>query len=376
MNTEFVTIEGRALKQAMKLARAIIERRNTIPILNMVMLELSDTAFTVTATDLDNMAVIDLDAIDGAGKWRVCLDARTFEGVAGVAGPAPIRIEPPERGEIMARVILGDGDVTYRMNTLPAEDFPMMKAERGNLIERFTNGMLTSTLDKVSWCVSTEETRYYLNGVAWQFTQSGKRFVATDGHRLALCRYGSDESPEAPIASRIIARKTVGILSKHFAGLDVAIYEADKPHMLDYVAPGVVMRSRLIDGTFPDVDRVVPRAEAIKHSVEFRQPEFAQAIERASVIGGEGDYRAIKFDNDNGRISIGQRSVDFGTAQVATTYLWPAGMDAFAFNGNYLKDIADHCTGRLTINMTDPSSPFTIADDDDTMTRVLMPMRA
>lgn len=373
--TDFVTIEGRTLRQAMRLIMAVIERRNTIPILSHAKLTLGTDGLKITGTDLDIEATVAIDVIDGAGEWSACLSASILDGIASAAGVATVRIEP--NGDKAATLTVDDGIATYELQALPASDFPDMSIKRGKLIETFTNGMLAETLDKVSWCISTEETRYYLNGVCWQSTSDGLRFVATDGYRLAICRYSTAEGEQF---ERIIPRKTVGLIAKHFAGKDVAIFATDKETVIEIAAPGMTLRTKLIDGTFPNVDRVLPRKDALKHAFIFRREEIITAVDKAQAIDRNGSGRAVKFFNDNGRVAIERKSPDFGSAKVATSVAWPDGksekLDAFGFNGRYIREIVNACQGDITLRMIDSGSPFAVTDADETMTRVIMPMRA
>lgn len=372
--SNFVTIEGRTLKHAMRLITDTIERRNTIPILGYVRLSLDKDGLKITGTDLDIEATADIDVIDGAGEWQTCLDAGILAGIASVSGVSPVRIEPGKD----AAIVTIDGDAaTYELQTLPASDFPDLTGKRAKLLETFTNGMLASTLDKVRWCISTEETRYYLNGVAWQTTKNGRRFAATDGHRLAVCRYSPDGGEPS---SHIIPRKTIGLIVKNFAGKDVAIFSTDKDHVIEIAAPGMTIKTKLIDGTFPDVDRVIPREDALKFDFVFKRDEIIPAIEKAAVIGGRCDSgRAIRFFGENGRVAIERKNPDFGSAKVMTSAAWPDNGDlsaqSFGFNSRYAREIMGACQGEITLRMIDSGSPFTITDADETMTRVIMPMR-
>ncbi|UPK31844.1 DNA polymerase III subunit beta [Bradyrhizobium sp. 186] len=372
---KFVVVEGRALKQAMKIVAAIIERRNTIPILGHAKITHSDAGLRITGTDLDLEAHVDLDVIDGAGgEWSACISASVLAGIARVAGTMNVRIERADN-DLNATITLGDGAAFYEIETLPETDYPEIGGERGSMIEAFTNGMFAATLDKVRWCVSTEETRYYLNGVCWHVTAKDRRFVATDGHRMAICQY-ANEGGEA--STRIIPRKTVRIVTDHLAGKDVKLFDAGA-NRIDIVAPGLSIRSKLIDGTYPDYARVLPG----RHEFTFnlKRDEIVAAIDQATAIGGDRTT-AIKFSNGNGRAVIERRSADFGSAKVKTSTAWPyKGQDdtvpaPFAFNSRYLREVANACQGAITLRMVDQSSPFSIHDEDATMTRVLMPMRA
>jgi len=372
-----VTVEGRALKQAMKIISAVIERRNTIPILNYAKLTHSAAGLRITGTDLDIEAHADIDVIDGTGgEWSACINSSVLAGIARVAGTMNIRIERASNAQT-ATITLGDGAAFYEIETLNELDFPEIGGGRGDLIEAFTNGMFAATLDKVQWCVSTEETRYYLNGVCWHTTAKDRRFVATDGHRMAICRYAS-EGGEA--STRIIPRKTVRLITDHLAGKDVKLFAVDQPGRLDIMSPGITIRTKLIDGTYPDYARVIPS----KHDFTFdlKRDEIIAAIDQATAIGGRDRTASIKFQNQNGRVAITRKSMDFGNAKVATSTAWPLDRGSknepapFAFNSQYLREVTKACQGAISMRMLDQGSPFTIHDEDETMTRVLMPMRA
>ena len=382
--TKYVVVEGRALARAMKTANDVIERRSTIPILNCVKLTYGTGGLAISGTDLDMEIKLQIDEIEGAGEWSICLDASNLEKIASVAGVTKVRIEPTTRqvtrgssgtyDQNGATITLGDHDAVYEIDYIqPASDWPLLGNNRAARIERFTNGMFATTLRKVAWAISTEETRYYLNGVCWQVYENGRRFVATDGHRLALCRYDSESGERQ---SRIIPRKAVACIIKHFDGLDIEVYATDNPGIIDIVAPGLLLRTKLIDGTFPDVDRVIPQTEAIKTTLDLKRDEITIAIKQATAVGGTlKGGPAIRFHGIDGRLNIERRNVDFGTAKVRTSTEWPEDTQPFGFNGRYMLEIVDNCQGTITLGVMDERSPFLVADNDDTMTRVIMPMR-
>lgn len=372
-----VTVEGRTLKHALAAIVEVIERRATIPILSCVRITHGEAGLRLEATDLDIWISIVVDRIDGEGEWQTCLEASVLEGIAKVAGVMPLRIEPGD----FARISLGAEDAVYSLNTLPAADFPEPTVEAGDLVETFTNGMLAGQLGKVMWCISTEETRYYLNGVCWQISEKGRRFVATDGHRLSACTY-SREAGNQP--SRIIPRKTVAMVYRHFARQDVRVYAAKSPAKdgtlgLVFEGGGLTIRSKLIDGTYPDVDRVIPKDH--RSEFTFKWSEIVAALQRTTAISPRERGRGVRFNCVDGRVSIERSSPDFGTAKVRTSSVWPAAggndqaPEPFGFNGRYFLEVVGNCEGDIALRMTDPSSPFVVADIDPTMTRVIMPMR-
>lgn len=381
--TNFVSVEAKVLAKAMKLATAISEPRCTIPILGTVRLNYGSKGLNIEATDLDLTSRIDVDEIDGEGSWSICIDARQLASIASAAGVAPLRIQPAPEQTIepdnkavrQACATITAGEAAYEIQTLPADDFPDFVGDRMQRIERFTNGHFVAMLKKVYFCISTEETRYYLNGVNWSAKPQGKRFAATDGHRLALCRYaGNDNDADF---SYIIPRKTVHILCQFFDGADIEIFSVGKGNVisetvLDIHASGVQLRTKLIDGNFPDIDRVIPGQHT--HKLEIRRDEILNAIHQATAIGGwRGD--AIRLHGAEGRLNIERKNVDVGTAKVATSSGWPEDCAAVGVNNRYFKEMIKSCQGDIELRMAEPGAPLTLSDGDTEMTRVLMPMR-
>lgn len=384
---EFVTVEGRTLKHALAPAIDTVDRRYRIPILGYVRLSHSAAGLQLMATDLDNWVSTSVDPIDGACEWQVCLDAKALDGIARVAGVSSVRIEklpePPHdpnskerRAMHSVRVSIDADDAVYELPYLPADDFPEPPFQAADRIETFTNGMLGSVVDKVRFCVSSEETRYYLNGVCWRRGPDGSSVVATDGHRLARCIYSSEASAES---SRIIPRKTIGVICKHMVGADVRVFEAtDKKCALVFEAPGLRLSSKLIDGTFPDIDRVIPKGHVFEFTVQ--RADLVSALQKTTAMGRLERGRAIKFDHVDGRIAVELKRPDFGSARVKTAAAWPDPVDGvlaspFGFNGRYLLDILAGCDGEVALRSKGAGDPFLISDADTTMTRVLMPMR-
>lgn len=395
----FVSIEGRVLSAALRLHTAIIEKRNTYPILANVRLTVAGSVFKITGTDLDLEATTDLDPIDAGGDWSMCISARLLADIARVAGPEVVRIERrvshnnvmdkdgrPGVHDQIARITVGD--VTYDLPTLNADGYPDMPGTRGETIERFSNGSFAAMLDKVAWCISTEETRYYLNGVCWQTGPMGKRFAATDGHKLALCRYDTDTSGAR--VDRIIPRKAVHILRRFAAGADVTAFAvvkaneqgdlAENPSQMDFQFGRTQLRTKLIEGTFPDIDRVLPKPELQQYRFSIGRQAMIDAIDRVNVVrsrNAKGRFygNAVRIHQDAGRIAVEAKSPDAGTARIVTEAEWPDKAHDFGMNGSYLRQLLSHCQGMVEIAQIDAGMPFTVTDEDDTMTRVIMPMR-
>lgn len=375
---QFVTVEGRSLKRALRPLVETVERGGVIPILGCTRLTLQSDGLRLAATDLDTEAETRIDVIDGdrAGGWSLCLPVHALANIARVAGVMPVRIVPGgEDTPLKTTISLGDDEAVYTLDALPVSDFPDVVVARGAPLESFSNGQLAAQLDKVRAFISREETRYYLNGVCWHRGPLGSRFVATDGHRLACCRISPD-AVEA--AARIIPRKAVTLICRHMAGLDVRVHDRDgggPMSGLAFEADGLSIRTKLIDGIYPDFDKVVDPclSAAGAFAISLKRPDVASALPRLGVFGRDIG-RAIRFDSQDGRLVL-VRSGGEGGARIRTASAWPEGLAAFGLNAVYFGDMVAGCTGDITLGISSPADPLLIRDADPEMTRILMPMR-
>ena len=373
----FATIEGSALLAVMKPLVFVTGRSSTMPILQTVKLSLDGTVLSAETTDLDISIRGVVDVIDCAGTWAITVNARLLAEIARVAGPMTMRIEP--QGEELT-IDLDGGVVTYRLPTfLTKESFPSWPTgDRGNLIEAFTNGFLPSALAKCRVAISNEETRYYLNGVCWASDSVGRWFCSTNGHHLIKYSYGSPG--EGGKFQRIIPKKLVDLIVQHFAGADVRVFDVtDKPR-IDLDIGQFSIRTKLIEGTFPDVDRVIPKREANPIRIVVAKEGLLSAIRRVGMIstmGGRGLFNgvALRFSRSDHAICVGAKSQYFGMAEAVLDAEWPEDGCEFGVSRRYLLDQLSTCSGKTTLAIRDAGAPILILDDDDAITRVLMPMR-
>lgn len=381
----FVTIEGRALSAALKIMSSVIEARNTYPILGMVRLAVAGATLNFSSTDLDILATVPLDVIDAGGDWALCVWPRALANIARAAGALPVRLSPVAHNEIVdLAVSVGDGDATYTLSAMKADAFPDLPGERGELIESFPDGKLAALLSSVANCISTEETRYYLNGVAWQFDAAGaRRLAATDGHRLSVCRY-QGEAFDALAQSRIIPTKVVSIIRRHLAGRNVAVHavtrqidgETKAKQQIELVTPTFVMRAKLIEGTFPDFGRVIPKPEGFALNLRFDREQLLTALRRVAIFDTRFGV-AVKFARSvAGKVILSARGADEGDASARLDVDWPdSPVNDFGLNKSYLRSLVDEAAGEVTLNVTNAGTAIVITDEDPAMLRLLMPMR-
>ncbi|MBI4921878.1 MAG: hypothetical protein HY834_09025 [Devosia nanyangense] len=380
---DFVTIDSAVLRTALKLVTKVTEKRNTYPVLGMVQFRVARGKLTLLATDLDIVLSLPVETTEGAGTWATCLNPWTLERIAK-ANAGELSFAP---GETAARV--GTSAGAFDLEAIDAASFPEMPGAPGAVLERFAGGALTRLIGKVGWCVSTEETRYYLNGVAWQAGPFGRRFAATDGHRLAICTY-SKSGARKTIVTRVIPNKTVLLLRTIAAGdADVrAVVRADgkvDPLKIEIEAGGIVVRTKLVElpepgdgrpGGYPNVDAVIPMAERWMAAFALDSAELSAALASVSAVRRKKDgFGAVKFSGEPGKpVNLTVTDPDGGSARAMLSALWPKGGASFGVNAHYLRDLVGNCAGIATFHQVGAGDPITVLDADATMTRVLMPM--
>ncbi len=374
----FVAVEGRDLKRGLGVVIHSIQKRTHIPILSCVLLRFDGTRLELRGTDLEQEIITSVDVTDGSPTpWDMCVDGHVLLSIAKAAGPMNMHIEAAGEKVI---IVLGDHEARYELSGIRGDDFPTLGKKRGKLVEEFSNGQFVAMLERARPYISSEETRYYLNGVCWEHGPNGRRVAATDGHRLYCCRYAGDAIEPF---SHIIPRRTVDTLIHIGQGSDWKIFKLEggtNITALWFDLGDAVVISKLIDGTFPQFDRVIPKPDDQRHRIKFASADVVAAINRACAVGsdGRGNNSAVKFHSRSGKVAIERTRANNDKATALTQSQWPeaAGkLEPFGFNGLYLSEILAGCEGEIELRIIDEKAPFQIADADETTTRVLMPMR-
>jgi DNA polymerase-3 subunit beta len=377
-----LTIERGALLKALGHVQSVVERRNTIPILSNVLLR-ADAGegvgiLALSATDMDLEIVEQVPSrIERPG--RTTAPAHTlYDIVRKLREGAQIEIDAS--GERSA-MVLRSGRSTFTLACLPPEDYPVMAS--GDLAYNFTltAAELRSLVDRTRFAISTEETRYYLNGIYLHTTKNDEvpviRAVATDGHRLARVEVVMPEGA-AGMPGIIVPRKTVIELRKLVDESEDEVQVSLSETKIRFATGEAALTSKLIDGTFPDYDRVIPSNN--DKILEVKCKEFAEAVDRVSTISTEKS-RAVKLaivpGANGGSLAVSATSPENGTAveEIDATYL--AEPIEIGFNSRYLLDITAQIDGEgAQFAMSDSASPTIVRDRaDPSALYVLMPMR-
>jgi DNA polymerase-3 subunit beta len=368
-----LTIEKAALLKSLGHVQSVVERRNTIPILSNVRLDAGAGRLSLNATDMDVDIVESVEADVGAGGATTAPAHTLYEIVRKLPDGAQVELQADGEGQLLLR----SGRSRFSLACLPIDDFPIMAG--GDLPHSFflSAAELRGLIDRTRFAISTEETRYYLNGIFLHAAQREGvdvlRAVATDGHRLASVEMPLPEGA-AGMPGVIVPRKTVNELRKLIdeTGGEIAVSLSETKVRFSF--EDIVMTSKLIDGTFPDYERVIPTGNDKEWEVDRRL--FVEAVDRVSAISSEKS-RAVKLILDHDNLTLSASSPESGTASEELEVEYKGGTIEIGFNSRYLLDIAQQIESEsVRFVMADAASPTIMRNTDDSSALyVLMPMR-
>lgn len=369
-----ITIERSALLRTLGHAQSIVERRNTIPILSNVLLDALGDGLVVSATDLDIQTRENTPA-EIHQHGRTTVSAHTFHDIIRkMPEDAPIEIAVSD-----GRMSVVAGRARFSIPVLPAEDFPEINAGDMPFTFPLSAEEFARMIDDARPSMSTEETRYYLNGIYFHIHEDNRdgsrrlRVVSTDGHRLALT---STTAPEgsAAIAGVIIPRKCVSELSRVLGDVDADVQISMSSSKIRFDLGNLVFVSKVVDGTFPDYTRVIPTGN--NKIVVVDADQLAEGIDRVSTIATERT-RAIKVAIDKDRIQLSVTSPEHGVAVEEVSAEYSSAPMEIGFNARYFLDILQLLKGKqIEIHLADAAAPTLIRAQGDSLDSfTIMPMR-
>jgi DNA polymerase III subunit beta len=371
------TIERAKLLRCLSHVQSVVERRNTIPILSNVLIEAAaDGTVKVMATDLDLQVVESLDAASVETPGAITVQAHLLFDIARkLPDGSQVSLETAEN-----RMAVKAGRSRFSLPTLPRDDFPVIV--EGDLPTSFElpARVLAEMIDRTRFAISTEETRYYLNGIFLHVSDDDQpvlRAAATDGHRLARFTLPRPEGAEG-MPDVIVPRKAVGELRKLLEeALDGNVeidLSASKIRFTLGGEGGVMLTSKLIDGTFPDYSRVIPTGN--DKLLKLDPKSFYEGVDRVATIATE-KTRAVKMGLEQDKVTLSVTSPDNGTAAEEVPADYRSDALEIGFNANYLKDILHQIDGdTVELHLADPGAPTLIRQNEKSPSLyVLMPMR-
>jgi DNA polymerase-3 subunit beta len=367
------TIERATLLKGLSHVQSVVERRNTIPILSNVLLEASEGSLRMMATDLDlqiNESVA--AAVDQPGATTV--SAHTLFDIAR---------KLPDGSQVSltaadGRMAIVAGRARFSLSTLPRDDFPVIAEGELPVSFEMPAETLKQIIDKTRFAISTEETRYYLNGIYLHVadgegSQPVLKAAATDGHRLARVTLprpdGAEEMPGV-----IVPRKCIGELRKLLDEVDGSVGVSLSTTKIRFDLGQAILTSKLIDGTFPDYSRVIPTGN--DKILKLDPKSFIEGVDRVSTIATE-KTRAVKMALDRDKITLSVTSPENGTAAEEVPGDYTAAPFEIGFNSRYLMDILGQIDGdTVEVHLADAAAPTLIRENDKASALyVLMPMR-
>jgi DNA polymerase-3 subunit beta len=379
------TIERATLLKGLGHVHSVVERRNTIPILSNVLIEAEEgdaggggAGLRLMATDLD-LQINERVEANVTEPGATTVPAHTlFDIVRKLPEGSQVELIAAE-----GRMQVNAGRARFTLSTLPRDDFPVIA--EGDLPTAFElpAATLRQIIDKTRFAISTEETRYYLNGIylhvsdgeplAGGVNQPVLKAAATDGHRLARVTVSRPEGAQG-MPGVIIPRKCVAELRKLLDEVDGTVQATLSETKIRFGLGNAVLTSKLIDGTFPDYSRVIPTANDKLLRLDPRSLE--EAVDRVSTIASERT-RAVKMSLDRDRVTLSVTSPENGTASEEISADYGADGIEIGFNARYLLDILGQIEGDvMEVHLADAAAPTLLRENDKAPALyVLMPMR-
>ncbi len=365
-------IERATLLKCLGHVQSVVERRNTIPILSNVLIEaMADGTLRLMATDLDLQINESVEAmVETPGATTV--PAHTLFDIAR---------KLPEGSQVSLEAAEGKMQIIaarsrFNLQTLPRDDFPVIA--EGDLPTKFElpAATLRQIIDKTRFAISTEETRYYLNGIFFHVADEGGpvlKAAATDGHRLARVTFprpdGADGMPDI-----IVPRKCVAELRKLLDEVDGSVDVSLSASKIRFGMGSAVLTSKLIDGTFPDYSRVIPQGN--DKLLKIDPSALMEGVDRVATIASE-KTRAVKVSVERDKVTLSVTSPENGTAAEEVSGDYSSDPMEIGFNARYLLDILGQIEGdTVEVHLADAAAPTLIRENDKSPALyVLMPMR-
>ena len=364
------SIQREALLKPLQTIVGVVERRQTLPVLSNILIIVSNDKLSMTATDLE-VEMIATTSLENAEPGDTTIPARKFVDICrALPEGANIQIALDTEKQ---RVTIRSGKSRFSLTTLPITDFPSVDEITSQFEFSLPQKILKRLIEKTSFAMAQQDVRYYLNGLLIEIAKGAVRSVATDGHRLALSTHECDINPPDNIQI-IVPRKGVSELVKLLGDGDVPANVQVSNNHIKIEMDELIFTSKLIDGRFPDYERVIPK-NSDKHILADREL-LRHALLRTSILSNE-KYRGIRLRLSDGLIQAQANNPEMEEAEedIQVTY---SGADLeIGFNVSYFLDaLATVNEETVVIELGDSNSSCVIRPQEDTScTYVIMPMR-
>ncbi len=365
-------ISREALLKPLTLVAGVVERRQTLPILANARLDLDEEGLSLTGTDLEVEMTgrVSLEAAAEAGQLTA--PARKLLDICK-ALPEGSTLTFTLKDE--NRLQITSGRSRFSLTTLPASDFPGVEESQEDFQLEVSQGELRHLIERTAFAMAQQDVRYYLNGMLWEVSKGQLRVVATDGHRLAMSIYKSDAIKSDSRRQLIVPRKGVLELQRLLANDESPVTLVFGKNHVRAITSEFTFTSKLVDGKFPDYERVLPKGGT--KQVDAPREDLRQALARVAILSNE-KYRGVRVILSENQMQVMANNPEQEEAEetVAVSYKG-AGLE-IGFNVSYLLDVTGVLTGeqvRLTLSDSNSSALVESASGDGSSVYVVMPMR-
>ena len=363
------TIEREKLLRPLQQVAGVVERRQTLPVLSNVLLVVDGDTLSLTGTDLEVELVAHIPLDNQYDHAEITVPAKKLLDICkSLPDESTIQFVTDEQ-----KLMVKSGRSRFSLATLPSNEFPNLEETDGNVTFSINQGYLKSVIDRTGLAMAQQDVRFYLNGMLFEVSTNLLKAVSTDGHRLALCNAEIQVEVESRIQA-IVPRKGVLELAKLFADVDSDVSVALSPNHIRVESTDLRFTSKLIDGKFPDYERVLPKNS--DKTVLSDKNEMKQCFSRVSILSNE-KYRGVRLRLVSGSLTTVANNPEQEEAEETINVDYEGNELEIGFNVNYLLDVMNVIRSEtVKIQLADSNSSALVTDaTDDSAMYVVMPMR-
>ena len=366
-------LDRSTLLGCLQVVQGVVDRRERLPILGNILIVLRDDTLSLSATNMEIELVTRVSAPDGEAGDVTVSARKLLEICRALPDDVTVSFVTEE-----SRALLRAGRSRFTLNTLPAADFPATEAVEGEIRVSVAQRDLKDLFDRTQFAMGNEDVRYYLNGLLLEFRGERLRAVSTDGHRLAQAEVGLQEPASGEeVQQCILPRKGVLELSRLIGPSDGSVDIVVGKSSFQATIGDVTFTSRLVEGRFPDYNRVIPRADQCNKEAEIDRDLVRRSLQRASVLSNE-KYRAVKLSFSDGALRVSANNPEHEEAEDEVDVSYRGDAMEIGFNVGYLIEALGVLPSEAAlIHMSDAGSSCLITpkEDDGSCRYVVMPMR-
>lgn len=362
------SVARETLLKPLQLVAGVVERRQTLPVLANVLLAVDQGLLSLTGTDLEVEIVARVPLQEGADDGEITVPARKLLDICrSLPDDATLNFTYDNQ-----KVTLRSGRSRFTLSTLPASDFPNVEQGSGDLSFSCEQQDIKRLIDRTGFAMAQQDVRYYLNGMLWEVQSGQLRAVATDGHRLAMCTRPASINTDTPLQA-ILPRKGVVELARLLdgeGGVDVVLGSSH----IRIATEAYTFTSKLVDGKFPDYERVLPRGG--DKTVIGSREALRQAFGRTAILSNE-KYRGVRLLLSEGQLVIVANNPEQEEAEEQVEVDYSGGNLEIGFNVSYLQDVTGVLTSdKIKMTLADSNSSALLEEPEsgDSL-YVVMPMR-